>query len=200
MASTTPLANQRHEKFAQNLVAGMPASRAYLAAGYDVSLPSAEQAGSKLSRNIKVATRVAELKSAVADHAVVTTARVTDGLAELAFVDIGDLVSWDDEGHVLFTPSSNLTRTQRASVKRVTHVRRTIPQKNAEPIIEETVALELESKKGALDSLARSLGMFRDTIDINLIRRLGAEWGLTDAEMESAVREAEAIAKGKVTS
>ena len=181
-------------------VSGLGPADAYRTA-YDASRmsPAAIYANAhKLEKNTSIALGIAQGAVAVAERAIVSAADVTEALSHMAFVDIGDLVQWDDEGRVQFTPSRNLSKTQRAAVKKVTHVRRTIPQKGAEPIIEETVALELESKKGALDSLARILGMFRDTIDINLIHRLGQEWGLSDAEMESAVREAEAIAKGKV--
>jgi len=181
-------------------VSGLGKSEAYRTA-YDASRMSAAAISAnahKLEKHTAIALGIAQGAVAVAERAVVSAADVTEALANMAFVDIGDLVDWDEEGRVQFTPSRKLTRVQRSAVKKVTHVRRTIPQKNAEPIIEETVALELESKKGALDSLAKILGMFKETIDITLIHRLGQEWGLSDAEMDAAVREAEAIAKGKV--
>ena len=171
--------------------------RAYIDAGYDVSTPSAEQAASRLSKTVKVSSRILELTLGITEkaqrHAAIESADVMQGLSEIAFVDIGDLVAWDAEGHVTLTPSSDLSRSQRNAIKKVTHVRRTIPQKNAEPIVEETVSLELEAKKGALDSLAKILGMLREQVDIRLIDDLAAQMGLDRAEV---MAEAERIIRG----
>lgn len=59
-----PLANLRHERFAQLVVSGLPQSRAYIEAGYNVSPTSAEQAASRLVKaDVKVTARIAELRA-----------------------------------------------------------------------------------------------------------------------------------------
>lgn len=67
------LENARHERFAQELAKGRPAGRAYEAAGYDASGPTADQAASRLlSTNIKVRERVTELQNKAAGKAEIT--------------------------------------------------------------------------------------------------------------------------------
>ena len=67
-----PLHNSRHEKFAQGVAAGEPASRVY-ARIYGVRGKSAEESASRLSRNVKVAARVAEIRQAVEGDALAQT-------------------------------------------------------------------------------------------------------------------------------
>lgn len=73
-----PLKNARHERFAQELAKGSPASAAYEAAGYVPSEPNA----SRLTRNDKVAARVLELKQRAAEKTVVTVADIAAQLDE----------------------------------------------------------------------------------------------------------------------
>jgi hypothetical protein len=60
------LENSRHEKFAQGLAQGMSAAEAYRQAGYEVKGNVAEAAASRLLRDVKVASRVEELKQRAA--------------------------------------------------------------------------------------------------------------------------------------
>lgn len=62
------LANARHEKFAQALAKGMNATEAYTSAGYKGD----RTAASRLSTNVNVAQRVAELQGRAARKAEVT--------------------------------------------------------------------------------------------------------------------------------
>lgn len=73
-----PLKNARHERFAQELAKGSPASSAYVSAGYEYSEPNA----SRLTRNEKVAARVEELKERAAEKAVITAADIARQLDE----------------------------------------------------------------------------------------------------------------------
>ncbi len=70
------LSNPRHEKFAQALAAGMSATEAYATAGYKGD----RTAASRLSTNVNVAQRVAELQVKAAEKAEWTAA---DRLAAL---------------------------------------------------------------------------------------------------------------------
>lgn len=55
------LRNIRHERFAQGIAQGMPASRAYIEAGYKARGNSAEVNAARLLRNAQVAQRLDEL-------------------------------------------------------------------------------------------------------------------------------------------
>jgi len=74
------LPNTRHERFAQELAKGKSQTDAYTEAGYigDVT------AASRLSRNVNVKRRLAELKEAAATRTEITVASVTKRLLAIA--------------------------------------------------------------------------------------------------------------------
>lgn len=75
-----PLKNQRHEAFAQELAKGQSNVSAYVAAGYSPD----RGAASRLSSNVSIRKRVAELKEAAADRTAITIASITDRLLKIA--------------------------------------------------------------------------------------------------------------------
>lgn len=72
------LKNARHEKFAQELAKGKSQTEAYEAAGYK----SDRTAASRLSTNVNVIERLAELQEKAADVAVITAADIAKQLDE----------------------------------------------------------------------------------------------------------------------
>lgn len=76
----TMLKNPRHERFAQAIAAGKSAADAYTEAGYAES----RSAASRLSTNVNISTRVAELQSRVTDGVVITRQWVLERLVENA--------------------------------------------------------------------------------------------------------------------
>jgi len=75
-----PLKNPAHERFAQNIVKGMTLAAAYEAAGYKRS----EKNAARLRKVEGVATRIAELQTAVAEKTVITVADITQRLLNIA--------------------------------------------------------------------------------------------------------------------
>ena len=74
------LSNPRHERFAQELAKGKSQSEAYQDAGYEPSEPNA----SRLTRNDKVKSRVAELQERAAASVCVSREWVLEQLVENA--------------------------------------------------------------------------------------------------------------------
>lgn len=89
---------------------------------------------------------------------------IIDEMAQLANANISDFVQWDEEGRVTWTASESLTRSQKSAVKRFKRKTRTIPQKNADPITEVEVEIELFDKLSALDKLAKVTGVTSSAI------------------------------------
>lgn len=91
-----PLPNARQEKFCQNIMVGMSQTDAYIDAGYEPK--GAEANASHLTRNYKVASRIAELQTAAAAIVVqetgVTRARWIEELSRIAFSDVRRVVTW----------------------------------------------------------------------------------------------------------
>jgi phage terminase small subunit len=75
---TGPLKNARHEKFAQELAKGKSKAGAYKLAGFDGD----RTAASRLSTNVNVTRRIAELKAKAAERTVVTVADLAQQLDE----------------------------------------------------------------------------------------------------------------------
>jgi len=74
------LSNPRHERFAQELAKGKSQTEAYGAAGYRGDVTAA----SRLSRNVNVRRRVAELKDRAAARVEITVASITERLLKIA--------------------------------------------------------------------------------------------------------------------
>ena len=72
------LENQRHEKFAQALAQGMSAAEAYRESGYNGD----RTAASRLSTNVNVQSRVAELKERAAANVSLTREWVIEQLID----------------------------------------------------------------------------------------------------------------------
>lgn len=77
---TGPIKNARHERFAQERAKGKSQSAAYKLAGFRPD----DGAASRLSGNIKVRARIAELQSRSAEKALVTVEKLTDRLLKIA--------------------------------------------------------------------------------------------------------------------
>jgi hypothetical protein len=73
------LSNPRHEKFAQGLAQGKPAINAYELAGYKPD----RGAASRLSANVSIQARVAELQGKAAESAIVTLEGLIQEAGEL---------------------------------------------------------------------------------------------------------------------
>lgn len=74
------LANPKHELFAQELAQGKTATEAYTLAGYKGD----RTAASRLSTNVNIQSRVAEIQSKAAVRAEITVAGLTEDLLRIA--------------------------------------------------------------------------------------------------------------------
>ena len=99
------LANARHERFAQLLAEGAPASRAYVTAGYKENDSNA----ARLSGNEQVQARLRELLAAAAIRTEITVAGITDRLMELADVAQRTGIVKNEEGVMVATSPKHLS-------------------------------------------------------------------------------------------
>ena len=148
------LQNARHEAFAQGLAKGQSASEAYIAAGYKES----RSAASRLSTNVNIEARVAELVGKGAEKAETTVARVLLELGRIGFSDLRKVFT--DAGH-LRDPSTWDADTAAAisSIKIVTRPAGGVDA-DGNKEIEHVHEIKLWDKNSALEKLAKHLGMF----------------------------------------
>lgn len=160
MAKLSP----RHARFVEEYLVDLNATQAVLRAGY--SRTGASVTGVRLLANPKIAAAIAHAMAERSRRTQVTQDRVVEELARLAFADVRDAATWTDETMSL-RPSADLDDVTSAAIRevRVTRTITRIKRKGGDEDEIERVEqrLQMHDKKGALDSLARHLGMFPTT-------------------------------------
>lgn len=140
--------NPRQRAFAVEYVKDRNGAQAAIRAGY--SRRGANVHGTRLLANASVAAEVARLSAEIEEQSMVTAVRVRQEYAKLAFFDPRKL--YDESGNL--KPIGDLDDDTAAAITGVDVV-----------VIGEGMTLRkvrFDNKKGALDSLARHLGMFND--------------------------------------
>ncbi len=101
-ASTQPLGealSPKHEAFVQAyIINGLNGAKAYREVYPNCkSAHAAEQAASRLLKNVEVAARIAEIMAVGAERAEVTAEEIIRELKKLGFSCIGNVVDWRNE-------------------------------------------------------------------------------------------------------
>lgn len=121
-------------------------------------------AASRLLNSPKVSLRVDELREEAQKRSGVTVDRILHELAIIAFSDIRDVVTWDEDS-VDLTPSQELTRDQAATVREVKATKTTTSGKDDYQQVREQREVKLYDKQRALELLGKHLGMFTDKVE-----------------------------------
>ncbi len=124
----------------------------------------------ELATNPKITARMAELRAAAADRALVSVQQVLERLALIAFTDINALGSWDAKGNLTLKPSDELSPEALAAIK-------TVRRNDAGEL-----TVELESRTAALIAIGKHLGMFPTRVE-----QTGKDGGPIDIEIKALV-------------
>lgn len=151
-----PLDNARHERFAQELAGGASQVEAYELSGYKPDTGAA----SRLSANVSIESRVAELKLAAAANTVITIERVMAELGKLGFANMADYMSVGPDGDP-FLDFSALSRDQAAALTEVT-VEDFKDGRGEDARDVRRVKFKLADKRAALVDLAKMLGGYSE--------------------------------------
>ena len=157
-----PLANQRHERFAQALAQGKTATEAYVVAGYKANDGNA----SRMKGNERISARVQEIVGRAAERAEVSVERVLRELAAIAFSNITKAVTWGPSVQVREEKDESGQR-----VKVVTSAVSLVPRDKLDENTAAAIAVVSQSSTGALSvrmhdklaalvALGKRLGMF----------------------------------------
>jgi phage terminase small subunit len=168
------LNNDRWERFAQGLAKGMPASEAYVSAGYVRNDGNA----SRLKGNEKVAARVEEIRNAGALRAEVSIQRVLQELGRIGFADLRQ--AFDGDGNL--KPVAEWGDDLAAAVASVEVVSRSLPgvadedqepqghggtlKRNRGAAVEYVHKIRFWDKNSALEKIAKHLGMFVEKVEL----------------------------------
>lgn len=157
-----PKLNDRQRRFCDEYLKDLNATQAAIRAKY--SSKTAGQIGERLLRNVEVAKYLKERMADREKRTEITQDMVLREYARIGFFDPRKL--FDETGRPL--PIGQLDDDTAAVISGVDVA--TIG--NAEQGVGEILKLKLADKKGALDSIARHLGMFNDKLDLGVTKEL----------------------------
>lgn len=161
----------KHKLFVEEYLRnGENGTQAAIAVGY--SETSAAKMACKILQQPNVADHLARRRKSVAKAAAMETDEIAAELAKLARSKITDVMSWD-AATVTLKPSADIPEDAAAAIESV----------------EQTMSglkVKMHSKKGALDSLARINGAFKDNLNVggDLIDQLRAKMAADDDSAE----------------
>lgn len=145
----------KQQRFIDEFIVDSNAAQAAIRAGY--SKKTAGKIGYQLLENTRIAEEIAKKQKKLADKLEITAEKILKEYAKIAFSNMQDFVDWAD-GAISIKPSSELTKEQTACVSEISE---SVTQAGT------NIKIKLHDKKGALDSLARHLGMFTDKVELS---------------------------------
>jgi phage terminase small subunit len=146
----------KQEQFCRQYLVDLNATQAAIRSGY--SKKTANEQGSRLLANVNVSARIAELRTEQAKRLDITADRVLTEFGKLAFSNLMDYFEVQPDGSAVIDLSA-LTPDQAAALQEITVDEYTEGSGKAARQVKK-VRIKLGDKKGALDSLAKHLGMF----------------------------------------
>jgi phage terminase small subunit len=150
--SDRPL-NARQRNFIDEYLVDLNATKAAIRAGY--SEKTAHVIGCENLKKPNILSAIQDRRDQLAAKAGVTQERVVEEYAKIAFLD--PQLLFDDDGHLL--PIQSIPKEVAAAIGGLDVSQRQTSQ-GEDPEWETVKKIKLIDKKGALDSLARHLGLF----------------------------------------
>lgn len=144
----------RQQRFVSEYLVDLNATQAAIRAGY--SAKTAKAQGSRLLTNVDVQASIAERQQARSRRTEISADRVIAEYARIAFADPRRIMSWGPDG-VTLLPSASLTADDAAVVAEASQ---TTSEGGG------SIRVKLVDKLGALNSLARHLGLLTDKVKI----------------------------------
>jgi len=136
---------EKQKRFCEEYLIDLNATQAAIRAGY--SEKTANEQSARLLANVKVQAYIYELRERQSRRTEITADRVLEELAAIAFSDRSKFSKVTDRQHVSFTPTDELSDTERRSIA---------------GIIEGRNGIEIKSydKLRALELIGKHIGMF----------------------------------------
>lgn len=145
----------KESRFVQEYLVDLNATQAAIRAGY--SEHSAKEIGYENLTKPHVSEQIHALQQERAERTKVTADRVIRELARIAFSDLKQVASWDEEGSLTLKPSDELDESDTASISEIQSHKSKIKD------VETTnVRIKRHDKTKALEMLGRHLGLFNN--------------------------------------
>jgi len=148
----------KKRNYVNNLTKGMPQKEAYIKAGYKARGKAAEAHASRLYAQPDIQAELKKRRNGAAERAEVSKARVLDEYAKIAFLNPQDF--YDDTGKL--KEIHELDPDVAAAFGGMDVIRKYYKHGSYDIVKK----IKFIDKKGALDSLARHLGLFNDKVNV----------------------------------
>lgn len=156
----------KQQAFVAEYLVDLNATQAAIRAGYSVK--TAYSQAHELLKKPEVGEALQAAFAERAERVGLTQDAVVERLMWIAFGDLRDLATWDEDGEVRVTPSDALDDRAAAALKEISQTKRVIPQKGADPIEVRELAVKSYDRMKALELLGKHLGMWREKVDVNV--------------------------------
>lgn len=153
-ASVSSGLNADQKKFCLEYIKDFNATRAYKAAYPKSSDATADTNGTRLLGTARVQAFIDAVIEERNQALKIDANRVVFELAQIAFSDLDDFASWDDQG-LKFKSSDTIKHEKRRVVKRVKFLQKGDGSS--------TLEIERDDRMKALELLGRHVGMWRDS-------------------------------------
>lgn len=125
----------------------------------------AESYASITVRKPKVKAYLNYLKDKSTNKAILSKAKVLKEISKLAFTNIKDYVTIDEDGNEIFIPFDQIDEDKLAAVKSIkVRKNKTVSKKGTE-YQSQTTEFDLYSKDSALDKLMKHFGLYKEDND-----------------------------------
>lgn len=148
----------KQAKFVEEYLLDLNATQAAIRAKYSPKM--ADKIGSQLLGKTRVAEAIQKAMAARSKRTEISQDRVLQEYAKLAFLDPRKF--YDEDGRLV--PIHKLPADVAAAIAGMDVFSEKIGEKDGVPEYAEVRKIKLADKKGALDSVARHLGMFNDKV------------------------------------
>lgn len=142
----------KQKLFCKEYLVDLNATQAAIRAGY--SADSASVIGSETLGKPYIQEEVQRLMEKRSKRTEITADRVLKELARIGFADHRNIISVDDGGNVIATPSSALSDDDAACISEISQTK-------------DGIKIKLHDKLGALDKIGKHLKLFTEVADIN---------------------------------
>lgn len=161
--SNPPTLNARQETFCDCYVVDDNGRKAAIEAGYGSKY--AAQTGYKLLQDPRIQRRIEEKRRNLKSKSEVAPEQLVEQYRRIAMTSPTDLIVTDDDGTQRFKRPDELTDYEKALVQDVSIQTRSERTDSGERKVTQSFTYKLVGRKDALDSLARTFGMFRDRVE-----------------------------------
>ncbi len=157
----------KHERFAQEYVIDFDKARAYREAYPDCAKTSATPSASRLLQKVKIASYVVKLLDKQEKRAEKSADDIIRELEKLAFTNISDYLSIDDEGEVRGKSFDTIDIEKLAAIESIKQTTNITKNKDGSKEYEtKNFQFKLYDKRAALVDLGKRFGLFPNKNEI----------------------------------